>query len=228
MSEEESTEEGSAPEQPVQVFNWKRFGYMFLAILTLMVFIDQDLRYSIGDAIGRPIFAIAGFDGQYPIITLIVAGTIMIVFSTIVRDLMVDWVEMAELQKKTAAFNKERMDAKMANKTSKLKKLDKLQPKVSAMQMKTMKPQFKSMILTTIVFISVFAALWTFIGDLPNVTYATPWAFNATFTDNIGPLPFPQWIGVYMLISAPIGQAVRMVLQMLTYAKRIKEIDVTG
>ncbi len=226
MSEEESVEEESAPEQPVKMFNWKRFGYMFLAILTLMVFIDQELRYSLGNAIGRPLFAVVGFDGQYPLVTLIIAGTLMIVFSTVVRDFMVDWVEMAELQKKTAAYNKERMDAKMANKTSKLKKLDKLQPKVSAMQMKTMKPQFKSMILTTIVFISVFAAMWTFLGDLPNDAYATPWEPNARYTNQL--LFFPQWIIVYILVSAPIGQALRMVLQMLKYKKRLNDIEDTG
>ncbi|MFO8110398.1 MAG: EMC3/TMCO1 family protein [Thermoplasmata archaeon] len=226
MSKEETEEE--VPQEPVQIFNWKRFGYMFLGILTLMVFIDSELRGSLGNLIGDPLFALVGFDGQYPLLTLVISGTIMIVFSTIVRDFLVDWVEMAEIQKKTSAFNKEHMDAKMANKTTKLKKLDKLQPEVSSMQMKSMKPQFKSMILTTIVFITIFAALWTFLGDLPNVTYAIPWAFNANFTNNLGPIPFPQWIAVYMIISAPIGQAFRMALQMFSYSRRINEMEETG
>ncbi len=230
--EENETAEGedeTSPQEPVTLFNWKRFGYMFLAILTLMVFIDQELRTALGEAIGRPIFAIAGFDGQYPLITLIVAGTIMIVFSTIVRDLMVDWVEMAEIQKKTSAFNKERMEAKMANKTSKVKKLEKLQPQISQMQMKTMKPQFKSMILTMIVFITVFSAIWTFLEGLPNHTYAVPWALNANLLTYLGPIAiFPQWILVYILISAPVGQAIRLGLQMVTYKKRLHEIEEAG
>ncbi len=221
MSEENSTDGEDVPQQPVQLFDWKRFGYMFMAILTLMVFIDSDLRSSLGNAIGTPLFALVGFDGQYPLLTLVLAGTIMIVFSTVVRDFLVDWVEMAEIQKKLAAFNKENMDAKMNNKTTKLKKLEKIQPEVAAMQMKSMKPQFKSMILTMIVFITVFAALYTFVADLPNTTYAVPWARNLNLENRF--LLFPQWVMVYMVVSIPVGQLIRVSLQMLNYSRRIKE-----
>ncbi len=224
MSEEDLTEkENEAPAPQMPVFNFRRFLWIFLGILAIMVMFDTNLRESLGTIIGTPLFTIVGFDGRYPFLTLLMVGSMMIIFSTVVRDLMMDWVEMAEIQKKTAAFNKERMDAKMNNKTTKLKKLEKLQPEISSMQMKTMKPQIKSMAATMVVIIAIFASLWTFLGNIPNKSYSLPWALNADFMRNIGPLPFPQWIGVYMLVSIPIGQAFRLVLQIITFKKKLKE-----
>ncbi len=227
MNEEDNTEEvqNEAQAQPMQLFNFRRFVYIFMGILAIMVMFDPKLRESLGVLIGTPLFAAVGFDGRYPFLTLLFVGSIMIIFSTIVRDLLMDWVEMAEIQKKTAAFNKERMDARMNNKTTKLKKLDKMQPEISEMQMRTMKPQIKSMAITMVVVISIFAALWTFLDNIPNKSYSVPWALNAHFMNNIGPLPFPQWIGVYMLASIPIGQAFRLVLQIITFDRRLKKKD---
>ncbi len=228
MSEEEdlTEEENEAPAPQMPLFNFRRFLWIFLGILAIMVMFDTNLRESLGTVIGGPLFVVFGFDGKYPFLTLFFVGSLMIVFSTIVREMMMDWVEMAEIQKKTSAFNKERMDARMNNKTTKLKKLDKLQPEISTMQMKTMKPQIKSMAATMVVIIAIFASLWTFLGDLPNKSYSVPWALNAGFMTNIGPLPFPQWIGAYMLVSIPIGQAFRLGLQIVTFKKRLNEVDV--
>jgi len=221
----EAPEEKPSPQKPV--FNLKRFFYMFLAIMTLMVFIDSDLRESLGEMIGGPLFALMGFDGRYPVLTLMLVGSFMIAFSTIVRDLMVDYVEMKKLQEKTSAFNKELMEARRANQTSKVKKMEKLQPQVSEMQMKTMKPQFKSMIVTMLVIFAIFTAMWSFVEDLPNQVISTPWAYNANLTTEVLPGPFPCqiWLLLYMLVSVPIGQVLRMTLQMFTYRKRIQEAE---
>ncbi len=221
--EEKDTEVDETPTPQAPVFNMKRFIYIFLGILGLMVMFDTNLRESLGDIIGTPLQALVGFDGQYPILTLAFTGTIMIVFSTLVRELLMDWVEMAEIQKKTSAFNKELMNARMANQATKVKKLEKMQPEVQKLSMKTMKPQIKSMAITMVVVISIFASLWTFISGLPNKSFSVPWALNANFLSNIGPLPFPQWIGIYMLVSIPTGQAFRLILQMISFRKKLSE-----
>lgn len=224
-SEEEQDEEGSEDEKTKPLFSFRRFIYIFLGVLTIMVLFDPSLRFRIGDILGTVLYPVIGFDSNYPILTLIIAGTMMIAFSTLVRDIFMDWVEMAEMQKKTSAFQKELMEAKRANKTTKVKKLEEMQPEVSQMSMQTFKPQLKSMAITMIVIISIFGWLWTFIDTLPNTTYSVPWAFTADFTQNLGPIPFPQWIGVYMLLSIPLGQVFRLALQMFTYKNKIKKND---
>ncbi len=221
--DEEDTEVNEKPEPQAPIFNIRRFVYIFLGMLGLMVMFDTNLRESLGTMIGVPLYGVVGFDGQYPIITLALTGTIMIVFSTLVREILMDWVEMAEIQKKTSVFNKELMNARMANQATKVKKLEKMKPEVQQLSMKTMKPQIKSMAITMVVVISIFASLWTFISALPNKGYSVPWTLNAHLLRNIGPLPFPQWIGIYMLVSIPTGQAFRLLLQMISFRKKLSE-----
>lgn len=199
---------------------------MFLGLLTLMFFIDPSLRFRIGGLLGKFLYPVFGFEGRYPVLTLMFAGTMMVVFSTIVRHLFIDWLDMAEKQKRGSAFQSELREAKMENKTTKVKKLKDIQPKVSKMQMKTFKPQIKSMVLTMIVIISIFGWIWMFVSDLANKSFSVPWAPNATMTDALISgcfFPFPQWIGIYMLISLPFGQVVRMSLQWFTFSRKMKK-----
>lgn len=221
--EEPSQEDVDDDQQPQQLFSLKRFIYIFLGILTLMVMFDESLRASMGGLLGLVLEPLVGFDGNYPVLTLVITGSLMIAFSTLVRDLFIDWVDMAETQKKTSAFQKELMDAKKANKTTKVKKMEKIQPEISKLQMKTFKPQIKSMALTMLVIISIFGWLWTFLEGLQNDVFSVPWALNANFLkmQSLGPIPFPQWIGVYMLLSIPLGQVLRITLQILTFRKKM-------
>lgn len=229
MAEEEIEDEveeqaPSGPSKPL--FSWRRFIYIFLGILAIMVIFDPDLRFTLGGILGTVLYPLIGFDGKYPVLTLICAGVIMISFSTVVRDMFMDWVEMAEIQHKTSKFQKELREAKMANQTTKVKKLEKMQPEISKLSMKTMKPQMKSMAVTMIVIISIFGWIWTFIDSLNNTTFSVPWALNATFTKPMIEgcfMPFPQWIGVYMLISIPLGQLLKVTLNMFEFKRKLKE-----
>lgn len=224
---EEQTEELKQDSSDTKsIFSLRRFVYIFLGILAIMVIFDPDLRFKLGALLGTFLYPLIGFGGEYPVLTLICAGSLMITFSTAVRHLFIDWIEMARMQKKTSAFQKELREAKMANKTTKVKKMEEIQPEISKLSMKSFKPQIKSMAVTMIVVISIFGWIWTFVGDLPNTIYTVPWALN---TDLSKPLikgcfmPLPQWIGVYMLISIPIGQVFRVTLQIIEFKKRLKE-----
>lgn len=223
--EETIDEDAQEDEQTKQLFSLRRFIYIFLGLLALMVMFDEGLRDTMGGLVGMVFEPVFGFGGNYPVLTLVLAGSTMIAFSTLVRDVFMDWVDMAEKQKQTSAFQKELMEAKKANKTTKVKEMEKVQPKISKMQMATFKPQIKSMAITMIVIISIFGWLWTFLEGLPNDTFSVPWAFNASFLKSydICIMPFPQWIGVYMLLSIPLGQVLRVTLQIITFKKRLGE-----
>ncbi|MFO7992216.1 MAG: EMC3/TMCO1 family protein [Thermoplasmata archaeon] len=210
--------------KPAPLFNWKRFVYIFLGMLTLMVFIDPDLRFEFGAVLGTVLYPVIGFEGEYPILTLMFGGIIMTIFSTLVRDRFMDWVDMAETQKKVSAFQKELNKARMANQNTKVKKMQELQPEVSSMQMETFKPQMKSMVLTMIVIISIFGWLWMFVQGLPNKSFSVPWQLNANLMKPLIKgcfMPFPQWLGVYVLLSVPLGQMLTVVLKYLDFRKRL-------
>ncbi|MFP4000952.1 MAG: DUF106 domain-containing protein [Thermoplasmata archaeon] len=221
--EEDETEEATSTKP---LFSLKRFIYIFLGLSAFLIMLQPDLRNDLGEALGFILYPIIGFDGQYPILTLMLAGSIMITFSTVIRDQLMDWVEMAESQKISSKFRKELMEAKRSNKQSRVKKLEKRQEEMNEMSMKSFKPQLKAMAVTMFVILIIFGWIWQFIGGLANQTFSVPWAFNANFTKPLLDwcfMPFPQWIGVYMLVSLPLTQVLMVVLKMYDFKKRLKE-----
>jgi len=228
LSEGESTENDEEDETPSldkSLFSLRRFIYIFMGLLALLIMFDESLRTDLGNALGYVLYPVIGFDGQYPILTLMLAGSIMITFSTVIRDQLMDWVEMAENQKISSQFNKELMEAKRANKQSKVKKMEKRKEEISKLSMKSFKPQLKSMAITMVVILTIFGWIWTFIGDLPNTIFSVPWAFHADLSSQLPYcfMPFPMWIGVYMLVSLPLTQVLMVVLKMYDFKKRLKE-----
>ncbi len=219
----EKEETNSSPES---IFNLRRFVYIFLGLLALMVMFDESLRDQMAELLGIVLYPLVGFGGRYPVVSLLGAGLIMVTFSTVVRDIYMDWVDMAEKQNISNEFRKELMEAKRANKQTKVKRMEKKQEEISKMSMSSFKPQLKSMAITMLVVISIFGWCWLFLEDLPNVTYSVPWALNATLTDQLADwcfIPFPQWIGVKMLITLPFTQVLMVVLKMHDFKKRLKE-----
>jgi len=228
LKEEESPEvdektETSSPER--SVFSIRRFIYIFMGLFALLIMFDESLRTDLGEALGQVLYPVIGFDGQYPILTLMLAGTIMITFSTLIRDQLMDWVEMAENQKISSQFNKELMEAKRSNQQSKVKKMERRKEEMSQLQMKSFKPQLKSMAITMVVILIIFGWIWSFIGDLPNTMFSVPWETHVDLSSQLPYcfMPFPMWIGVYMLVSLPLTQVLMVVLKMYDFKKRLRE-----
>lgn len=224
--EDEDTGEEKSSQSKNKIFDLRRFIYIFLGMIVLMMFIDPDLRYEFGGYLGKVLYPLIGFNSNYPVLTLILAGTIMIAFSTTVREFFMDWVEMAKNQKISSAFRKEMMEARKANKQTKLKKLQDQQAEINKLSMGQMKDQLKSMVFTMVVVISIFGWIWMFTSDLPNTTFSVPWALNANFNQPLIEacfVPFPQWIGVYMLISIPLGQVFMVFLKWYDFKNKLEE-----
>ncbi len=228
MAEEENEDIGeeSSSQSQNKIFDLRRFIYIFLGMIVLMMFIDPDLRYQFGGYLGKALYPLIGFGGNYPVLTLILAGTIMIAFSTTVREFFMDWVEMAKNQKISNAFRKEMMEARKANKQTKLNKLQDQQAEINKLSMGQMKDQLKSMVFTMVVVISIFGWIWMFTSELPNTSFSVPWALNASFNEPLIEacfVPFPQWIGVYMLISIPLGQVFMVLLKWYDFKDKLEE-----
>jgi len=219
-------QEEERPSSQKPILSFRRFIYIFLGLLALMVMFDESTRDEFARAIGIVLEPLVGFGGNYPILTLMGAGIIMITISTVIRDQFMDWVDMAENQKISSKFRKELMEAKRANKHTKVKKMEEKQEEISKMSMASFKPQLKSMAITMIIVISIFGWIWLFLEDIPSVSYSVPWALNAQLTNQIADwcfVPFPQWIAVKMLISLPFTQVLMVVLKMYDFNKRLKE-----
>ena len=87
---------------------------MIIMILIFgLYFIDGD-QHVIGKTLDMA-FQFLDFDGQYPVVTLMLIGSIMILLSSGIRTLMTDTLEQQKAQAFSSAFNKELRQARLDN-----------------------------------------------------------------------------------------------------------------
>lgn len=196
---------------------------LMVLFFAAMLLLTPQTRVLIGSAVGVAFYPLIGFGGAYPVITLLIAGTLMVFFSTIARHFFVDWVEQARNQRYASAFNKEFRKARLENNMYKIKKLTEVQKEVMAKSMSGMQTQMKLMPVTMVVAIPIFAWLAYFVYDqLPSTLFSSPWYWNA---DLLGSNLLPNWILLEIILALPFGQLLSRVLRYFSFRKRLQELD---
>lgn len=197
---------------------------MLLAFMVaIFVLFDPSIRKALGTYVGYGLMPLVGFDGEVPVVTLLLTGLLMTFFSISVRHFFIDWVGQARNQRISAAFSKELKEARGSNNTYKLKKLTEIQPQIMAQSLKTTQSQFKLMPLTMIVIIPIFAWLSNFVYmDLGSTAFSVPWELNA---DMKGSNVLPNWVLLYSLMTLPFGQVLQRVLKQFTFSKKLRALE---
>lgn len=199
-----------------------KYMFIMMIVILLIYFIDGS-DHIIGNILNYGLFFL-DFDGKYPILTLMIAGIVMSLFTTLVRAFTTDQFEMAKSQHIMSEFNAERRKAMMANNTYAMKKLEELQPTMLAKNMETSQKSMKSMPFTMIVIIPLFIWVRYFIYitlDPSMLVFNFPWG-EASLTANF---LFPLWVFVYMLISVPLGQVISKLIRWHTFKKKLAELE---
>ena len=195
-----------------------RFFTIFMFILAVFVMFDPVLRQALGDIVGLGLGPVIGFEGNYPTLTLILAGMFMTGLTIVVRHFFTDYVQQAESQKIVGAFNKELRKARLENNTFKTKKLMEQQPKIMEKSMKMTGSQLKLMPVTLLIVIPIFAWVAVFMYQVTSPLIAVPWAFGVDLNAlNL----FPNWVLLYSLISIPFGQILSRLLRYYDFKKRL-------
>lgn len=196
------------------------FGTILIIAVVMLVLFDNNLRRLMGDAVGFVFNPIIGFGGRFPVLTVMLAGTIMVLATTAVRHFTTDWLDQAKKQAYMRDFNKEFMKARKENNTYRLKILTEKQGEVMKTQQEMTSKQFKTMPMTMIIVIPLFAWLLEFISGLDYGFYSAPW--NAT-VDMFGQTVFPHWILLYMCLSIPMGALIQKAMKYASWKERWKE-----
>jgi uncharacterized membrane protein (DUF106 family) len=194
---------------------------IFMLGLAMIVLLDQSLRSWLGELAGYAFNPVIGFDYQYPMLTLCIAGLFMTGLTTSLRPLFTNFVKQAESQKITSAYNKELRQARVENNMYKIKKLLELQPKIMEKSMEQTKSQFKLMPISMLIIIPIFAWLAVFIGELPSSEFAVPWSDVASFNQSY---VMPVWILAYSCVTIPFGQILARTMRFFSFKKRLKEM----
>ncbi len=204
----------------------------------MMTLVIMMVVMSFRDVIGQGldfIFRYIAFDGQYPVLTLIIAGLVMITVSTIIRSLMSNPIEMARNQQIQSDFNKEFRQARIENNLFKLKKLQEQQPQMMAKSMEASTQQMKVMPITMLFIIPVYAWVYYFLKTGDTAAYFNTEAMIELTHINMpwGALDlnsalmgfFPAWIIIYTMVSLPIGQIENRLIRFIFLRKRLNELD---
>ena len=216
---------GQSPEN-APMPNMKGMWTMLLVMMLVMVLYMIDGNdHIIGGAL-NVVFQYLDFGGQYPVLTLMIVGAVMIILSSALRTILTDTIGQQKAQAYSSAFNKELRQARLENNTYKMKKLTDMQPQIMAKSMESSNQMMKSMPLTMIVVVPMF--LW--VRYFVNVTLvdsmriiSVPWAIDGVcLTDSY---VLPAWILIYSLISIPFGQIVMRVVRTYQFKKRLQEIE---
>jgi uncharacterized membrane protein (DUF106 family) len=208
--------------------NNKAQGSMFLYLLIFLfliffVFSNQAVQLAMinfGQAVFYPII---GFGGQYPVLTIVFAGLLVVILSGLLTNFFTDWKKMGASQEVTRAFQQEIQKARREGNTNRINKLMKMQPEIMKKQQEASSGSMKPMLFLIIFIYPIFMWLRFFLVGLPHYYFNTPWANEVSFFS--WPFGFGQaWIWLYIIFSFVIGHIIRQALKLISWSNWWKNI----
>jgi uncharacterized membrane protein (DUF106 family) len=196
------------------------FLYMMLFILVMIIFTSTGLANYLGVVVGGALEPIIGFDGNYPILTLFLAGLIVVTLSSSLTNFFTDWVEMGKSQEATKAFQKEINKARKEGNTNRANKLMKMQPEIMKKQTEASGATMKPMIFLIIFIWPIFIWLRSFLAGLPHHFFTVPWAENVSLFYK--PFLMQAWLWIYLIFSMVIGQVIRQGFKYISWSEQWK------
>ena len=209
------------------------FIFIFLGALLVFIMFDKNIGNALIEMVNVVFFPAFGFGGRYPIMTLLILGFIMIVISTVARHFMINWKQMAKDQKMLSAYQKEVSKATKENNQAKMKKLQEMNTEVLKLQQKQMFLQMKPMIVTMFAAILIFRWLYHYMAIIPQEAISMPWQETWPLRKALfgglccfGGSGIPYWVGVYTLVSVPVGQVLMRGLKLWDFQRDLKKLEV--
>ena len=192
---------------------------LFMIIMFIMIFVfgDPSIRYLIASSLNTVLYPAIGFDGKYPILTLLLAGSIMIFLSSFFTHIFTDWKAVGRAQEISRAFQKELSEARKKGDTAKINKLMKLQPQIMKITTQSQSGMMKPMLFLFIFIVPIFTWLLSFLSTLQYYFFTVPWAAKISLYDRS--LLFSNWIVLYFVFSLVIGQIIRQGLKWVSWSQ---------
>ncbi|MCD6170959.1 MAG: DUF106 domain-containing protein [Thermoplasmata archaeon] len=187
-------------------------GFFLLLMLSLLILFDQKTRSGLANIVNYAFYPLFGFGYKYPVLTIFLAGSIVIIISALIRHYSVNWVEMAKMQNMVSAFQKKYREALKSQNKYKIKKMQKLQAEIMKKQQEVSSSQMKLMPITLIIFVPIFTWIWEFLMKAPHYYFDTPWKMHINLFSSHFLLP--NWILLYTLLSIPLTQVIQYLLRL--------------
>ena len=193
---------------------------MFMFIAMLFILFIPEARFGLGFVVGVVLEPVIGFGGQFLVVTIFLAGAIPLTISTLLRHRMTDWVTQGRMAATNRALGKEMRQAVSQRNQAKMKKLQEVRTEVMREFMPVQMAQFRTLPITMILFIAIFAWLSFFITTITFATVSVPWEANASLGGGVG--FFASWVLLYIVITMPISLVLSRVLKYVSFRRKLQ------
>jgi uncharacterized membrane protein (DUF106 family) len=189
---------------------------MLLMFMMIFIFGNPEISNWIAVSLNAIFYPLIGFNGQSPVLTIVLAGIIVVFLSSFFNNLFTDWKKMGEMQEITKAFQKEMANARKTGNTKKMNKLTKMQPEIMKKQTDAQSGMMKPMVFLFIFIVPIFMWLRFFLGGLDYYYFTVPWAKGVLLFYR--PFLMQAWLWIYMIFSFVIGQLIRQGMKWITWS----------
>ncbi len=190
---------------------------MLVFFVMIFVFGDPNIRTSIAKGMDAVFYPLIGFGGNYPLMTIFLAGILVVFLSSFFTNLFTDWKAMGKSQEVSRAFQKEMSKARREGNTNRVNKLMKMQPEIMKMTTQSSSGMMKPMLFLILFIGPIFIWLTYFLGNLNYYYFSVPWATGASLYDR-SPVYITNWFLLYLIFSMVLGQLIRQGLKVVTWS----------
>lgn len=192
---------------------------MLLLFVMILIFGDANIRNVIALSLNSVFAPLIGFGGANPLLTIVLAGVIVVFLSSFFTHLFTNWKAMGQAQEASKAFNKEITKARKEGNTNRLQKLMKMQPQIMKMTTQSSGGMMKSMFFLFIFIAPIFIWLTYFLGSVSQYSFFTvPWGSGVSLFGRVSYI-MSNWFLLYMVFSFLAGQLIRQGLKWITWSE---------
>jgi uncharacterized membrane protein (DUF106 family) len=192
---------------------------MLLLFVMILIFGDANIRNVIAHSLNSVFAPLIGFGGANPLLTIVLAGVIVVFLSSFFTHLFTNWKAMGQAQEASKAFNKEITKARKEGNTNRLQKLMKMQPQIMKMTTQSSGGMMKSMFFLFIFIAPIFIWLTYFLGSVSHYSFFTvPWGNGVSLFGRVSYI-MSNWFLLYMVFSFLAGQLIRQGLKWITWSE---------
>jgi uncharacterized membrane protein (DUF106 family) len=208
-----------APRPPMPTFKPMTFLYVFCGLLGVWMLFDTGFRNSIagwlGTSIGSggPLYTAIGFQSNYLLATMLLAGAIEMLITALAYNYTTDWIKAAKVQKWSSAFRKVQMEAIRSGKKDRIAALRPYQERLTRLSSEVTIAQFKGMAITYFLLILIYTWVGLVIGAANSVQQTVD--LGGTMVNLAHTLwgPIPYWFLIFSLYTVPFSLVFRRLLK---------------
>jgi len=191
---------------------------LLILFMAILFFVMPTFGPILGIYFGYVLDPLIGFNGKFPLVTLFLAGLIVVLFSSLLTHVFTNWKKMGESQELARAFQKELTKATKEGNINRRNKLMKMQPEIMKRQTEASSGMMKPMVFLIIFIYPIFLWLRTFFGGIPYFYFTVPWAGGMSlFGKPIGFL-WQAWLWLYLIFTLLLGQLTRQGLKWISWS----------